>query len=284
MPDVTRPLNPPTIVFSHANSFPASTYRALLDAWREAGYQVHAIEKFGHDPRYPVTANWPHLVRQLKDFIDGEVGHPVYLVGHSLGGYLSMMLASRHPEMALGVVVLDSPLLHGWRAWSLRLAKTLGLADRVMPSGVAAQRRQEWPSLEAVREHFIAKPKFAAFHPGVFDAYVQHGTEHHPSVARRLSFSRDIESRIYKSMPVQLVDEFQRHPPACPLAFIGGTRSRELHAVKLGGVRRVVGSANMSWIAGTHLYPLEHPQATVAEVLRWLTHFQTPPIPDIATR
>jgi pimeloyl-ACP methyl ester carboxylesterase len=267
-------MSPPTIVFSHANSFPASTYRALFDAWRAAGYTVHAIEKYGHDPRYPVTADWPHLVSQLKDFIDHEVGHPVYLVGHSLGGYLSMMLASRHPELAKGVVVLDSPLVHGWRAWGVNLARSLGVVDRIMPSGVAAQRCHEWPSLEAVREHFIAKPKFAAFHPGVFDAYVQHGTEHHPSVPRRLSFKREIEAKIYKSMPVSLVREFSQHPPACPMAFIGGTRSKELKAVKLAGIRRIVGP-NISWIDGTHLYPFEHPQATVAEVLKWLNRFET---------
>lgn len=275
-------MSQPTIVFSHANSFPASTYRELFDAWRAAGYQVHAIEKYGHDPRYPVTADWPHLVRQLKDFIDEAVGHPVYLVGHSLGGYLSLMLASRHPELARGVVVLDSPLLHGWRALGLKVVKALGVVDRVMPSGVAAQRCQEWPSLDAVREHFIAKPKFAAFHPGVFDAYVQHGTEQHPLTARRLSFQREIESRIYKSMPVNLVREFRAQPLRCPTAFIGGTRSKELRAVRLAGTRRIVGSANMSWIAGSHLYPFEQPQATVAEVLRWLSHFEAPPIPDIA--
>ena len=45
-----------TIVFSHANGFPAGTYRLLFDAWREAGFAVHAIDKVGHDPRFPVTS------------------------------------------------------------------------------------------------------------------------------------------------------------------------------------------------------------------------------------
>jgi len=105
-----------TIVFSHANSFPASTYRTLFEGWRAAGYEVHAIEKFGHDPRYPVTMDWPHLVEQLKDFIERQVGHSAYLVGHSLGGFLSMMAASDYPHLAQGVVVLDSPLLTGWKS------------------------------------------------------------------------------------------------------------------------------------------------------------------------
>ena len=51
------------IVFSHGNSFPASTYRVMLDSLRARGYQVSAIEKYGHDPAYPVTDSWPHLVR-----------------------------------------------------------------------------------------------------------------------------------------------------------------------------------------------------------------------------
>ena len=91
----------PTIVFSHANSFPASTYNVLFKELRSRGFKVKAVEKFGHDPRYPVTNNWPHLVQQLLDFTQAEVnktGAPVILAGHSLGGFISLMAAARHPE------------------------------------------------------------------------------------------------------------------------------------------------------------------------------------------
>ena len=47
----------PTIVFSHANGFPAGTYRLLFEAWRGAGFKVAAVERFGHDPAYPVSNN-----------------------------------------------------------------------------------------------------------------------------------------------------------------------------------------------------------------------------------
>ena len=83
----------------------------LFEAWRAAGHRVHAVEKFGHDARFPVTSNWPHLRDQLIDFIEHEAKAPVYLVGHSLGGYLSVLAASRRPELACGVVLLDAPLL-----------------------------------------------------------------------------------------------------------------------------------------------------------------------------
>ncbi len=56
------------LVFSHANSFPAGTYRELFKLLRARGFSVKAVDKFGHDPHYPVTNNWPHLVQQLVDF------------------------------------------------------------------------------------------------------------------------------------------------------------------------------------------------------------------------
>ena len=42
------------MVFAHANSFPASTYRVLFKSLRARGFAVRALEKSGHDPRCPV--------------------------------------------------------------------------------------------------------------------------------------------------------------------------------------------------------------------------------------
>ena len=95
------------IVFSHANSFPAATYGVLFKSLRARGYTVKAVDRFGHDPKYPVTNNWPHLVQQLHDLARREAdkaGEPAWLVGHSLGGFLSLMCAARHPELARGVL------------------------------------------------------------------------------------------------------------------------------------------------------------------------------------
>ena len=50
-----------TLVFSHGNSFPAGTYRLLLEQLRTRGFDVCAVDRFGHDPRYPVSNNWPTL-------------------------------------------------------------------------------------------------------------------------------------------------------------------------------------------------------------------------------
>ncbi|MDP3171671.1 MAG: alpha/beta fold hydrolase, partial [Polaromonas sp.] len=144
MPTTPKPL----IVFSHGNSFPASTYGVLFQSLKARGFQVRAIEKFGHDPHYPVTSNWPCLVQQLADFSAEAVektGEAVFLVGHSLGGFLSLMCAARNPELGgqpvRGVLLIDSPILGGWRAAALSVAKRAQLVGSISPGAVSRKRR-----------------------------------------------------------------------------------------------------------------------------------------------
>ena len=111
--------------------------------------------------------------------------------------------------------------------------------------------------------------------PEVLADYLAQGMEAQADGAsRRLSFRREVETAIYNTMPHTLLQEFKRHPFQCPVAFIGGTRSRESRTVGLSGTRQIVGQ-RLSWIQGSHLYPFERPAETVAEVLAWLRHFET---------
>ena len=56
------------LIFSHGNSFPASTYGVMLHSLKERGFLSKSIEKLGHDARYPVTSNWPTSLRmKLKN-------------------------------------------------------------------------------------------------------------------------------------------------------------------------------------------------------------------------
>ena len=256
------------IVFSHGNSFPASTYRVMLDSLRARGFTVHAIEKYGHDPRYPVTDNWPHLVQQLADFAREQRqagGEAPYLVGHSLGGILSLMCAARHPELARGVVMLDSPVLGGWRAGAIGVAKHTPLMKRLSPSVVSRKRRHQWDDREAVFQHFRGKKLFAAWDEQVLHDYVNHGTLDAEGTWQ-LAFDREVESRIYDTLPHTVERLLRTHPLKCPLAFVGGLQSHELKQVGgIEGTRRIA-KGRVTMIDGTHLFPMEKPLATAAAV------------------
>jgi len=257
----------PQIIFSHANSFPASTYRVLFDNLRARGFKVRALEKLAHDPRYPVTDNWRYLVQQLADFAKAETdktGEPAFLIGHSLGGFLSLMAAARHPELACGVLLIDSPILGGWRATGIGVAKTTQLIGAVSPGAVSRQRRNSWPSVEAALEHFRHKKAFARWDPQVLQDYVEHGM-HDEDGKRVLSFDRAIETAIYNTLPDNLDRLLRRHPLKCQVAFIGGRHSVEMKQVGMAMTEKIT-KGRIMMLDGSHLYPMEQPVATAAAI------------------
>lgn len=276
------------IVFSHANSFPASTYAVLFRSLRARGFTVRAVDKYGHDPAYPVTSNWPHLVQQLADFAAPEIeqhGDGAWLVGHSLGGFLSLMCAARHPRLGgqpvKGVVLIDSPVLGGWRARTLELIKRTQLVGSVSPGKVSRKRRAHWPDAQSAFEHFAHKKAFARWEPQVLRDYIDHGTRdvNTPQGPQRaLDFERDIETAIYNTLPHNLDRLLRRHPLQCPVAFIGGTESLEMKQVGMAMTRKLVGKDHpdrLIMVEGSHLFPMERPQQTALAIEQALGNLAT---------
>ncbi|MFM2056381.1 MAG: hypothetical protein RLY71_766 [Pseudomonadota bacterium] len=280
------PAAQPTLVFSHANGFPAGTYRQHFEAWRAAGWRVEAIDRLGHNERYRVSNNWPHLRDELIAFIEGLGCGPVALVGHSLGGFLSLIVACRRPALVKALVMLDAPVLAGWKAHSVHMAKVTGLMKRVSPSKIAVKRREQWPSRAAMLEHFQSKAAFARWAPGVLADYVDAGSRPDPAAPPegvRLAFDRSVEAHIYDTLPHHLGGLIGRHPPRCPVSFIAGTQSTEVRQVGLAATQRLIAACNqqhpdrpghLQWMEGSHLYPMEKPADTAAAVLDLLEAMQ----------
>ena len=236
---------------------------------------VSAVERFGHEPQYPVTNNWPHLVQQLVDFTQAQVqriGGPVYLVGHSLGGFLSVVAAARHPELARGVVLIDSPLIGGWRANALGVAKRTQVVGSLSPGKVSSRRRESWASNEEALEHFRKKKAFARWHPQVLQDYIEHGLQDHAG-KRVLAFDRAVETAIYNTLPHNLGRLLSTHPLRCPVAFIGGRDSEEMRQVGMAMTQRVTQGRTMM-LDGSHLFPMEQPLATAAAIEASLLNLQ----------
>jgi len=261
----------PLLIFSHANSFGASTYGVMFDSLRQRGFSVEAIERFGHSPEYPVSDNWPHLVQQLIDFARAKVqqtGEPAYLVGHSFGGFVSLMAAARCPELAKAVVLVDSPILGGWRATTLGVMKTTQLVGAVSPGSVSRLRRIHWPDQASALAHFAHKKAFARWDPRVLHDYIAHGTHDEGDGAQRrrvLSFDRAVETAIYNTVPDNLDRLFRRHPIKCPVAFIGGRHSAEMKQVGMAMTERIT-KGRIMMLDGSHLFPMEKPIATAAAI------------------
>ncbi len=251
----------PILVFSHANGFPAGAYRKMLSRL-EAEFDIRAIDRIGHDPRYPVSDGWPHLVAELTDFICAQAPVPVFAVGHSLGGYLSFLAAVQKPELFSGIVLLDSPIIGFWTGTAFGMVKRFGMADRITPAAITRERRREWPSLEAATRYFLGRKAFRHFDPDCVRDYAVAGTRAvHGGV--KLAFDPEIEYRIYQGIPHDLAAYAPRL--RVPAGFVGGQQSVEVRRVGLRLTRR---HFHVEMVQGGHLFPLEHAQAAAQAIRR----------------
>jgi len=259
------------VVFSHANSFPLPTYRLLMALLAARGIAATGVARLGHDARWPVTSNWPHLVEELAAFAAAEVARlqtPVFLAGHSLGGILSIMTAALHPHLARGVLMLDAPLIGGWRANAVGVAKRARFIEAVTPGKISQRRRTTWDSNAQALEHFARKKAFAHWHPQVLQDYVQGALVDCIDTAsgqtrRALHFTREVETAIYNSVPHNLQAILRRHPLRCPAAFIGARGSREVRQAGMELTRRIT-HGRIMMLDGSHLFPMERPHACAA--------------------
>ena len=248
----------PLLHFAHANSFPAAVYRVFFRHLSQH-YEVRSLSMHAHNPEYPVRNGWHALTRELIAEIDGRYREPVILAGHSMGGMLSLMAARARPDLARAVLLLDSPVVAGWRAAMLAAAKAARLDRHFPPAKLSQRRRERWSSRDEAYRHFHSKPMFAKWPEEVLRDYIEHGLADHPEGGVALRFTREIENRVYRSLPHH-IGRLTRNGFPVPVGYLGGRDSEEGRMAGLQATRKLV-RHHFKLIPGGHLFPMEDPRA-----------------------
>jgi pimeloyl-ACP methyl ester carboxylesterase len=127
--DISGPDGAPPIVFVHGAMMGRSVWRPQVDALADR-YRCISVDLPAHGTQRTRAFSIDEAVAGVVRAIDEEAGGRAVLVGLSLGGYVAMTVAGRHPERVRGLVIAGSTrepvgvsrlafLLYGW---SLRLA------------------------------------------------------------------------------------------------------------------------------------------------------------------
>lgn len=254
------------IHFAHANSFPASTYRKMLDRLREH-HEVGFMDTIGHNPAFPVTDCWPHLVDEAIEYIEQNYSVPIVAIGHSLGGFVMFYASIKRPDLFRALIILDSPLMGPRRSAGIWLAKKLGFIQRVTPGGNSLKRRDNWVDVEMVRDYYARKSLFTRFDPECLADYAEYGTVATESGGRRLKFRPVVEHEIYSTLP----HDFPRYKGrlTVPALFVAGTTSDVLTRHDIDWMKRNF-AIEVAYQEGSHLFPLERPLETAGLLLEWI--------------
>ncbi|MGE0800152.1 MAG: alpha/beta fold hydrolase [Lautropia sp.] len=240
------------LVFAHGNGIPRPVYQKLLIGLSHR-FIPTGIDRFGHDPAYPVTDAWPRLLDQLRNHV-AALGQPVVLLGHGCGGWLSLLTAYRAPERVRAVILLDAALPTVAQARTFELLKRVGLGRLPATFGAGADQSGDDidPECRALFRRFGSTTETARAETRRFDA----------AVARR----------IHETCPTALAGLVAGGPPVdgsgrvVPCGAMIGERSRLSRLIGLAATRRLVGE-HLARIEGSHQFPLERPLVAAKEIV-----------------
>lgn len=251
------------IHFAHGNGFPSPCYKQLLDCFAQR-YDYCYIDRIGHDPHYPVEENWQQLVAELLMSVKSQTNQPVIAVGHSLGGVLSLLAAIEEPSLFKAVVMLDSPLIGPVKSNMVRLAKSLGVIDRITPAFRTKGRREYWQDKQQLIDYLKTRDLFKTFTDACLEDYINNGLEK-KSDGYYLRFDRHIEYQIYRTIPHTIPK--LKGKLTVPTALIYGDKSTVVDKMDRRYMRSHFGIKTFK-IAGTHLLPMESPMAVAEQVFK----------------
>lgn len=132
----------PVVLVMAALGAPARLYQNLAAALAERGCNVALLEQRGHGEsvlRASRESDWGFSdvlgndLPAVFDWIEKQApGAPLYLLGHSLGGHYSAIMAGRCPERIAGVIVVatGSPW---WRAFDGKFRFQIRLLVNLLP-------------------------------------------------------------------------------------------------------------------------------------------------------
>lgn len=249
------------IHFAHGNGFPALCYTQMLNQL-EQRFDVCFLDKIGHDPLFPVSENWHNLVYEIIDSVKMQSNQPVIAVGHSLGGILSLLAAIEEPELFKAVIMLDSPIIGRFKSSMVRLAKALGIIDRVTPAFRSRGRRPYWQNHEVLVKYLRSRDLFKTFSEECLNDYISYGLDHRRD-GYYLRFNKHVEYEIYRTIP-HILPKYEGKL-VTPTALIYGDKSTVVDRMDVGYMKKYFNVTSFK-MKGSHLLTMEHPNEVANQI------------------
>ncbi len=126
------------VVLLHGLAASLHDWDAITPALIRSDFRVLAPDLPGHGdspkPVDPSAYTIPALFKQLELWLNGmDLDQPIHLVGHSLGGCLSIMLARSHPDWIKSLTLIDPLYRRAQLAAPLRFfVRQPGVAARLL--------------------------------------------------------------------------------------------------------------------------------------------------------
>jgi pimeloyl-ACP methyl ester carboxylesterase len=102
----------PPILLAHGWAAARSDWQAQIPALVQAGYRIYALDHLGHGesakPGNAAAYTLTHVYAAFCAWVDSlNLTAPFALIGHSMGGYISLWYAAEHPGRVRALGLID---------------------------------------------------------------------------------------------------------------------------------------------------------------------------------
>jgi pimeloyl-ACP methyl ester carboxylesterase len=146
------------------------------------------------------------------------------LVGHSMGGFVSLVMAALHPERLAGAVLVDSPV---------RPAKPETASEKPRASGWTFDRMRPYPDFESAVERFRPLPDQPALHPALLEYVARRSIRQDAD-----GFTWKFDPRVFERASTSHLRDYLA-AARCPLALVRGAESSVLPRDVAEGMARM---------------------------------------------
>lgn len=259
----------PDIVFLHATSFNARTYRNLLAPLGER-FSVLALDARGHG-RTTLPAHlwgytsWRRHRDDVVSLIESNFTRPVTLAGHSMGATVSLLAAGKRPDLVAGLALFEPVILPaaGYAVSELPGAPLLQRMTMPLARG-ATRRRPRFPDRATAAQAFTGRGIFKTFPPESIADYVGDGLIEDGDDLK-LACAPRFEAATYCA---------QRHDPWAalrkvrgPLVVLRAERHSTIQPAALHRIAAMKPDARVATVEGSsHMLPIERPDRARAAI------------------
>ena len=264
--------NSPEIYFSHANGFNALTYSSLLKKIKK-NYQITSYDMIGHGKTtlladYNQMRSWLIYKEDLEQILDIRK-KPSVLIGHSMGGTASLLLAYARPDLVSRLILIDPVILsYSYRIIYKFLQKAGLMKIHPMVRG-ALMRRNKWENQNEAIEYFETKKLFRNISKNVIEDYVTDGLKKNITQKYELSCHPEWEAANFRLSPDEI--GFNLKKSNVPIKLILPPNSYVCNRESQRKLERLMPNIEIVNIKDTsHMLPLESFEAVSDEINKFL--------------
>lgn len=270
----TNRRNLPLVVFLHGNGFCAGVYMPMHKYLAEH-FDLLLLDLPGHGKSDALNpfAGWNNTAEIMHQVVSNNRPAddvPVYGLGHSLGGVLTLLNACRHGASYDSLVLLDPILFPGSMLFSMRTIGLLGLTSRVHPLvGPTLRRKKSWLDSGQALDYLRQRQIFKRWSEDSLASFVEHALQEDSNGGVELRCDPELEAHYFSSLPDGLWTSIKNL--SCKTTILMGEESFPFAVRAAQTAKEKNKNITLEMVQGGHCFMQEQPEKIAGQIAGLLT-------------